>query len=491
MGIFPIAKQKENHGLLFLLIITSIILSVKATTNLLVIFLILLSILWILRYPSKAAYLLAFTIPLSPHIALSESAYTSYGYLLFNLNDLIVFGLLLSLFLNFCLQKRSLIEYPLLKANIAILVLYLCLLIFTGLGRPINEFVFQLFYLSRYALYFMIGFYVWKYLPIKDIEKHILILFSGLLINSGYTIYDFVESVFHGRYLNYALTPRVSGFWGIIFGAEGYHPEIGDPNNFAMYVLIALIINILYLFYKTPKPSGIKKKLAITSLFFGFIALHITMSRAAIYAFWGACLFLLIFKGKKHLKRKIISSISLISLVGILITYYIGIDIIGFFVQRLYLDTSHELTISEGRFSLTVDVARHLLNNITEWWGHGISSQRFYVDELFESGIVRYKSKSLYNGYLGILWDAGLIGIIVWVFWLRKHFTLLSKIEKQTNGIEWLAVSLKVIVIGFLIGMFSTDFYRNFRLMGYFSFLTGLLVKSAYQNFFIAKTQSK
>lgn len=453
-------------------------------STLIISLLILCSVfLLILRYPSKATFLLAFTIPLSPYIALSELAYASYGYLLFSLSDLVISGLLVSILLNFCLQKKSLIEYPLLRVNIAILVLYFCLLVLTGLIRPINEFMFQLFYLLRYGLYFMIGFYVWKYLPIKNIEKYIIILLSGLLINSFYAIYDFIESVLHERYLQYALVPRVSGFWGIIWGAEGYHPEIGDAINFAMYLLISLIGNILYLFYKRPSPKGIKRKLAIVSLFFGFIALHMTMSRAAIYAFWLACLYLLIFDGKMHFKKKIILFFSLIFIVSIFIAYYIGVDLMGFLITRLFFQTSSELTPQGLRFGLTIDILKYMLTTFTQWWGHGISSQRYYVDALFEKGVIRYKSYSLYNGYVGLFWDTGVIGMIVWTFWVKRHFTLFSRIKKRVKDIDWLATSMKAVLIGFLIGMLSTDFYRNFRVMGYFSFLMGLLLKSAYQNF--------
>lgn len=454
--------------------------------NIVVVFLPILcaTFLGILLYPSKATYLLAFTIPLSPYFALFKSDYATYGYVPFNLNDLIVSGLLLSLFLNFCLRKKSLTKYPLLMTNFAILALYFCLLVITGLVRPINEFVFQLFYLLRYTLYFIIGFYVWEYLSVKDIEKYILILLSGLFINSVYAIYTFVESVFHGKYLSFGLVPRVSGFWGIILGAEGYNPEIGDPGNFAMYLLISLIVNILYLFYKMPRPKGFKKKIAITSLFFGFIALHITMSRTVIYAFWGACLFLLIFEGKMYFKRKIILSFSVISLVGISVIYYIGIDLVGFLVERLYFETSAELTTGGqgGRFRLTADLIRYLLNEPLHWWGHGISSDRLYMDALAESGIIP-DLHTIHTGYLNLFWDGGLIGVFIWVLWIKRHFVILSIIKKKVAKIAWLSVSLKGILIGVLIAMISTGIVHNFRLMGYFSFLIGLLLKHVHQNY--------
>ena len=459
-----------------------------ANISILAIFLPLLFVvfLWILRYPSKATYLLTFTIPLSPYIALFEASNTARGYIILNLNDLIVSGLLLSLLFNLCLQKKSSIEYPVFKANIAILVVYFCILVISGLIRPINEFIFQFFYLLRYALYFMIGLYVWKYLPIKGIEKYIIILLSGLVINSVYAIYEFTSAVFQGRFLRYGTTPRVSGFFGMMFGTEGFDSDVSDPGNFAMYIMITLVVNILYIFYKRPTRGSIKRKLAIISLSFGLIVLHMTMSRAAIFAFWGVCLYLLTFEGGLYFKRKILLSFSLIFLLGVLIISYFGISFIGFLVERLFTSMSGEFySIQEGRFSLTADVGSYLFNNISQWWGHGISSSRLYVDELFESGIVRYKSGSLYNGYLAICWDAGLAGIIVWALWLKRHFTLLSKMKKKVRDLDWLTISLKGILVGFLIGLLSNEFFNNFRLMGYFSFLMALLLKSTYQNSFI------
>lgn len=342
----------------------------------------------------------------------------------------------------------------------------------------------------RYALYFMIGFYVWKYLPIKNIEKCILILLFGLLINSGYATYEFIDSVFTGRYLGYGTTPRVSGFWGIMVG--GYsEQDIADPGNFAMYLLITLVINMLYIFYKRPTPSGIKRRLAIVSMFFGFITLHMTMSRAAIFAFWGVCLYLLISKGRIYFRRKILFSFSLISLLGVFIFYYIGIDLMAFLVQRISVGTGGELTTQGGRFSLTADMTQYLLNNISQWWGHGISSSRLYIDELFERGIVRYRSGSLYNGYLAVFWDAGVIGIIVWAIWLKRYFNLLSEIKERMNDVDWLAVSLKGVLVGILIGLLSSEFLNNFRLMGYFSFLMGILLKRTYQSSFNPETSSE
>jgi len=132
-----------------------------------------------------------------------------------------------------------------------------------------------------------------------------------------------------------------------------------------------------------------------------------------------------------------------------------------------------------------------MLTNFTQLWGHGIASSRLSVEELYQSNIIRYSSGSLYNGYVGILWDTGLIGIIVWAFWVKRHFNFLSKVKKQRNDSEWFAISLRVILIAFLIGMFSTDFYRNFRLVGYFSFLMGLLLKRTYQSSFNPETLSE
>lgn len=446
--------------------------------------------LWILRYPAKATFLLAFTIPLSPYVAFSKFAYASYGYLIFSLTDLIICGLVISIFLQVCLQKKSSVKYPLLKINTAVLLVYVCLLFFTGIISPINEFLFQTLYLLRYALYFMIGFYVWEYLPVKDIEKYILILLSGLVINGIYASYDFVNSISTGKAFRFSVIPRESGLWGITLGAEDYC-EIGDPINFGMYLVISLVVNILYLSYKTPKPSGIKKKLAIISFFWGFIALHITMTRAAIIPFWTVILYLFIIAEKGYSRKKIILYLSLVSVAGFVIIRCIGINMVNFFTERVYVESAGELTTQEGRFSLTVDILQYMLTNFTQLWGHGIASSRLYVEQLYQSNIIRYRSGSLYNGYVGILWDTGLIGIIVWVFWIKKHFNLLSKVKKQGNDSEWFAISLRVIIIGFLVGMFSTDFYRNFRLVGYFSFLMGLLLKGTYQNCFNTETLSE
>src|SRR4030067_3225637 len=118
-----------------------------------------IAILWILRYPSKATFLLALTLPLSPYIPVVRSAYVSREYMILNFSDLIVSGLALSSFLGFCLQDRFYARYPLLKINITVLMFYFILLIITFIVRPIDQSGFQLIYLCRYSLYFMIGYY--------------------------------------------------------------------------------------------------------------------------------------------------------------------------------------------------------------------------------------------------------------------------------------------------------------------------------------------
>ena len=240
-----------------------------------------------------------------------------------------------------------------------------------------------------------------------------------------------------------------------------------------------------------PRPKGFKKKIVITSLFFGFIALHMTMSRTVIFAFWGACLFLLIFEGKMYFKKNIILSFSVILLVGISVIYYIGIDLVGFLVERLYFETSVELTTGgqEGRFRLTANLIRYLLNEPLHWWGHGISSDRLYMDALAERGIIP-DIHTIHTGYLSLFWDGGFIGLFIWALWIKRHLVILSIIKKKATEIGWLAVSLKGILIGILIATISTAIVHNFRLIGYFSFLIGLLLKYVHQNYYPFKGYS-
>ena len=438
--------------------------------------LLLLVFLWLLRYPSKATYLLAFTIPLSPYIPISESAYAARSALLLNLSDLIVASLLVSSFFGFCLENKSGPRYPLHKINISILLFYAILLVLSSIIRPAHQSLFQMVYLIRYSLYILIGFYVWKYLPVKNVERYIIILLIALLANSVYGIYSFFDLLMGGA----AYTGvRGNGFWSLIIGLN-LEPGIADPANFAMYLAMTLIMNLFYISYM--KPVGLKRTLALVSLFLGYIALHMTLSRSEIVAFWCILLYLLFFMRRNNLRLIIIAFFALTVISGTALIMYIGIDLFSGVASRLY-GTFGELTVKEGRFNQVYELFIYLQDRIVHWWGHGISSWRLYKDEFFRIGVIDYASGSLYNGYATVFWDAGIIGVIVWLIWLKGHFIVLQNIKNKKREVYWMAMGLKAIIICFLISMIATSIpLHNFRLMGYLSFLLGVLLKYVYQS---------
>jgi hypothetical protein len=231
------------------------------------------------------------------------------------------------------------------------------------------------------------------------------------------------------------------------------------------------------------KPYGAKKTLAVISLFLGFITLHMTMSRTEIVSFWIVCLYLLLFMRSKSMHRMIMVSFLLTALAGLSLVLYLGADTFNFVILRLS-STLGELTVEEGRFSQVYNLLLYLQDHFIHWWGHGISSWRLYKDEFYSKGIISFVSGGLYSGYSTIFWDAGLIGMLIWIFWIKKHFTILKNIKNKVKEASWAAMSLKAVLICILVVMLSTSTpMHNFRLMGYLSFLFGLFLKYSYQKY--------
>ena len=436
---------------------------------------LLIAFLLIIRFPSKATYLLAFTIPLSPYIPIIKSQYAARSAIIMNLSDLLVTGLLAASFFRACLENKVCPKYPLSKSNNSILLLYFALLIITLISRPMNESLFQLVYLLRYSLYLLIGYFVWIYLPVKNIERYIIVLLIALLINSVAGIYLFLDMLYNG---GVSLTGiRANGLWSMMIGL-GTERGITDPGNFAMYMAMSLIMNIYYLSYM--QPHGIKKVLGTMSLFLGFITIHMTLSRTEIFAFWCVSLYLLLFTRRIILRHIIVKFFSLTALAVLALVLYIGVDLFRGTAMRL-TGTLSEFQVVEGRYNQVYNLIFYMQDHFTEWWGHGISSWRLYRDEFFIAGITGYRSGSLYSGYATIFWDAGIIGAIVWLFWVKWHFYILKLIRNERE-MYWMAMALKAILICFLVSMIATSTpVHNFRLMGYLSFLFGLLLKYSHQ----------
>ena len=419
--------------------------------------------------------MLAFTIPLSPYIPIIKSQYAARSAIIMNLSDLLVTGLLAASFFRACLENKVCPKYPLSKSNNSILLLYFALLIITLISRPMNESLFQLVYLLRYSLYLLIGYFVWIYLPVKNIESYIVVLLIALLINSVVGIYLFLDMLYSGGVSITGI--RANGLWSMMIGLN-LPQGTTDPGGFAMYTAMTLIMNIYYLSYM--KPRGIKKVLGTMSLFLGFIAIHMTLSRTALFAFWCVSLYLLLFTRRIILRNLIVKNYSVTALAGVALVLYIGIDLFSGAAMRLS-GTIGELQVVEGRFNPVYNLMLYLQDNISDWWGHGISSWRLYKDEFFNAGITGYRSGSLYSGYATLFWDAGIIGAFVWLFWIKRHFYILKLIRNERE-MYWMAMALKAMFIYFLVTMTATSIpVHNFRLMGYLSFLLGLLLKYSHQ----------
>ena len=230
------------------------------------------------------------------------------------------------------------------------------------------------------------------------------------------------------------------------------------------------------------KPSGAKKTLAITSLFLGFITLHMTMSRSEIALFWSICLYLLLFIRSKSMHRMIIISFLLTALAGLSLVLYFGTDVFKFAILRLSA-TAGEFTVEEGRFSQVYNLWLYLLDHVIDWWGHGIASWRLYKDEFYEAGIIHFVSGGLYSSFSALFWEAGIAGMVCWLIWFKKHFNVLKTIRNKKPDVKWMAHGLKVILVGFLLALFTpSPGVFNFRIIGYFSLLTGLILKNTYHH---------
>ncbi len=244
------------------------------------------------------------------------------------------------------------------------------------------------------------------------------IMLAALLVSACFAVYEVAEAVRTGSYSQAASIPRASAFFGSLDPARFGASE--DPVNFGAYVVVAGSVALAVL--GANKRSG---WLPGTSFLAGLVALLLSASRAPWLA--GALAF-----GRV---QKLGSS--RVMLGGLVLAFAIT-STLAFAPQVWQASFSRFEALAD--WNSAVEQSAHsrfeiALNSpvfdVDPYWliGHGHSSYRFIAEEHL-SRITSGVSRSLYNFFLTAWYDAGPVGVILWIVMfaqLRKRLTMIHR----------------------------------------------------------------
>ena len=236
------------------------------------------------------------------------------------------------------------------------------------------------------------------------------------------------------------------------------YATFSHPNVLAGFLLIGMLLLIYNIDLTTPR---LKKILIYIALFFGTIALFLTMSRIAILLWLLIIIVLGIKKIKNNLKRKglyFYLSIATLLILGIFFTP-IGSRFIN-------------LNFSDEVFILRMELVKNSLGTIMNkpLFGTGINN---YLVDLPPFWIAKYSIlylQPVHNIFLLIAGQIGLFGFLLFLIFLKKTFQNIIY-DKQAKIYNLKFILLTVIII---LGFFDHYFLTLQQGQLLFSFVLGI-----------------
>ena len=284
------------------------------------------------------------------------------------------------------------------------------------------------------------------------------IMLAALLVSACFAVYEVTEAVRTGSYSQAALIPRASAFFGTLDPARFGASE--DPVNFGTYVVVAGSVALAVL--GANKRSG---WLPGTSFLASLVALLLSASRAPWLA--GTLAFARV--------QKLGSSRVML---GVLILVFAVTSTLAFAPQVWQASFSRFEALADWNFAAEQSARSRFeiaLNSpvfdVDPYWlvGHGHSSYRFIAEEHL-SHITSGVSRSLYNFFLTAWYDAGPVGVALWIVMfaqLRKRLTMIHR-HCRTPAIRTFAWGLLGALWGLALTSMFGEVPYNWRVMSVF-----------------------
>ncbi len=244
------------------------------------------------------------------------------------------------------------------------------------------------------------------------------LMLASLLVSACFAVYEVAEAVRTGSYSQAASIPRASAFFGSLDPARFGASE--DPVNFGAYVVVAGSVALAVL--GANKRSG---WLPGTSFLASLVALVLSASRAP----WLAGVLAFARVQKLGSSRVMIGGLALVFAITSSLAFAPQIWQASF--SRVEALTDWNFATEQSAHSRIEIALNSPVFELDPYWlvGHGHSSYRFIAQEHL-SRITSGLSRSLYNFFLTVWYDAGPIGVILWIVMfaqLRKRLTTIHR----------------------------------------------------------------
>lgn len=249
-------------------------------------------------------------------------------------------------------------------------------------------------------------------------------------------------------YLFYLILLGIS--WGgdnIRFSIIGIQAKMADPNSWSVTLLIPIIFSLEWLI--NTKNRG-KKFLAVISFTIILFSIFSSGSRGIALGTGTAILIFLWGKMRKILWKSVIGLIIFIAIIIIVLYSYIPTELID-----RYTYTNIIRTHGAGRFTIWKLGAVAFVNSPI----YGVGYNNFkeatnrYLSQVKEGYLM--EGKSPHSLYIGIAVELGIIGLILLLITLWKHWKLLRTLEcngdRSFAAIE--AIFIGMLVINFTLGL--------------------------------------
>lgn len=393
---------------------------------------IAVSLTLVMARPKIFIYMAILLLPLRDLIAGGER-FIKWSYFNFDLGGLIN---ILVIFLGvtyFVIHKKSPFRGILAKAYISFLILCAASLTYT------TDFVVGLRFFTRLTSPFIFYLMVVNEIDIdKDRDNMVRCIFFSSVIPIIFGLYQFITG--HGN-------ADTHGFLRV-------YGSFGHPNTYSFYLLFLFCVG--YTLFLSPRTKQ-KAPLALFVIIV-FLLLLVTYCRIA----WIAFLVIFVFLNYRYHKKWM--TIPLVFIIPLFIYLFPSIparveDVAQVFKGNDILNTN----ISIGwRFNAWL----YLLTKIPEhpFIGHGLREVTSMMQELYNVQI------SPHNGYLGILYDTGLIGFLSFLFVIYIMMAIGKHLmEKIREGILFDNASIYLSCLAaFVIILGSDNLFEYYNVALYF-----------------------
>jgi hypothetical protein len=421
--------------------------------------------LWLASHsPQKLAALMALTIPIFPVLRVAEDALgaqqVSTRGLFFSVDDPMIAAWAAAWILRRLTQRGAAVGlFPTSLAGLA--VVYPCAIAVNAMRLEQNETLVSSLYYAKWLEYALLVYLIPAVVPARRVPELLRLmrgaLWAGILLSAGFAVYEVAESVRTGAYTAAARFPRASAFFGSLererFGASE------DPVNFGCYLAVAGAIALSY--SARVRRTGASSAAAAASL----VGVLLSVSRTPVLAAGVA------FARIQRLRS------------GRVLLAAAGLAAVGLAVSALFpqagtaLAARFESIVEPGAGVETSasDRLRIALNSpvfdIDAFWlvGHGHSSYRFIAEQHLAQ-FTRGVSRSLYNFPLTIWYDAGAIGLALWVLLFVQLNRRFGEMAHRSAMPELRALSdgLRAALWGLALASMFGEIPYNWRVMGFF-----------------------